>query len=213
MSLRPRYSLLTLLILTAIVAGGVKLWRGPHHVVMSDPPTSEEEALLSQLDSLYVMNRFRPNLVYAYEYLNEVRRRKYLCVRGAFVGHRKILIEKWIGADAPSYSLSLNPIDEEAGKANSPTFNKEEHLVCWLYNPNCNDDLSSDVSMYRDLPLKLSDTHKIPCYFLSSHKKIYFFDKVVDAKIPLQPLDLNQIIDPEFRACVARELANVFVHQ
>jgi hypothetical protein len=33
MSLRPRYSLLTLLILTALVAGGVKLWRGPHHVV------------------------------------------------------------------------------------------------------------------------------------------------------------------------------------
>src|SRR6476660_4614100 len=33
MSLRPRYSLLTLLILTALVAGGVKLWYGPHHVV------------------------------------------------------------------------------------------------------------------------------------------------------------------------------------
>jgi len=33
MSLRPRYSLLTLLLLTALVAGGVKLWYGPHHVV------------------------------------------------------------------------------------------------------------------------------------------------------------------------------------
>jgi len=33
MRLRPRYSLLTLLILTALVAGGVKLWYGPHHVV------------------------------------------------------------------------------------------------------------------------------------------------------------------------------------
>ncbi len=32
MSLRPRYSLLTLLILTALVAGGVKLWHGPHRV-------------------------------------------------------------------------------------------------------------------------------------------------------------------------------------
>ena len=39
MSLRPRYSLLTLLILTALVAGGVKLWYGPHHVVerVEDP--------------------------------------------------------------------------------------------------------------------------------------------------------------------------------
>ncbi len=33
MSLRPRYSLLTLLVLTALVAGGVKLWYGPNHVV------------------------------------------------------------------------------------------------------------------------------------------------------------------------------------
>ena len=33
MSFRPRYSLLTLLVLTALVAGGVKLWHGPHHVV------------------------------------------------------------------------------------------------------------------------------------------------------------------------------------
>jgi hypothetical protein len=33
MSLRPRYSLLTLLVLTALVAGGVKLWYGPHRVV------------------------------------------------------------------------------------------------------------------------------------------------------------------------------------
>jgi len=32
MSLRPRYSLLTLLVLTALVAGGVKLWYGPHRV-------------------------------------------------------------------------------------------------------------------------------------------------------------------------------------
>ena len=33
MSLRPRISLLTLLVLTALVAGGVKLWYGPHRLV------------------------------------------------------------------------------------------------------------------------------------------------------------------------------------
>lgn len=43
MSLRPRYSLLTLLVLTAFVAGGVKLWYGPHHVVESIKPGIEEE--------------------------------------------------------------------------------------------------------------------------------------------------------------------------
>ncbi len=39
MSLRPRYSLLTLLVLTALVAGGVKLWYGPHRVESSQGRT------------------------------------------------------------------------------------------------------------------------------------------------------------------------------
>jgi len=43
MSLRPRYSLLTLLVLTALVAGGVKLWYGPHHVVERPQPDIELE--------------------------------------------------------------------------------------------------------------------------------------------------------------------------
>jgi hypothetical protein len=43
MSLRPRYSLLTLLVLTALVAGGVKLWYGPHHVVERPSPVKEDE--------------------------------------------------------------------------------------------------------------------------------------------------------------------------
>ncbi len=55
MRLRPRYSLLTLLILTALVAGGVKLWRGPHRHVhretLADWPGDELEV---QYD--YVLN-------------------------------------------------------------------------------------------------------------------------------------------------------------
>ena len=43
MSLRPRYSLLTLLVVTALVAGGVKLWHGPHHVVERTKPDEEVE--------------------------------------------------------------------------------------------------------------------------------------------------------------------------
>lgn len=43
MSLHPRYSLLALLILTALIAGGVKLWYGPHHVVERPEPGWELE--------------------------------------------------------------------------------------------------------------------------------------------------------------------------
>ncbi len=40
---RPRYSLLALLLFTAFVAGGVKLWRGPHHVVDRSNSQMEDE--------------------------------------------------------------------------------------------------------------------------------------------------------------------------
>lgn len=43
MKFRPRYSLLALLLFTAAVAGGVKLWRGPHHVVDRTNPQMEDE--------------------------------------------------------------------------------------------------------------------------------------------------------------------------
>ena len=43
MKFRPRYSLLTLLVLTALVAGGVKWWHGPHHVVERSVTRSEVE--------------------------------------------------------------------------------------------------------------------------------------------------------------------------
>jgi hypothetical protein len=43
MHFRPRYSLLTLLVLTALVAGGVKRWYGPHHVVEREDAYQETE--------------------------------------------------------------------------------------------------------------------------------------------------------------------------
>src|SRR6188508_2507940 len=43
MQFKPRYSLLTLLALTAIVAVGVKLWYGPHHVVERPSSNLEDE--------------------------------------------------------------------------------------------------------------------------------------------------------------------------
>jgi len=52
MSLRPRYSLLSLLILTALVAGGVKLWYGPHHVV----ELVEEEGSMVEREYTFTRN-------------------------------------------------------------------------------------------------------------------------------------------------------------
>ena len=43
MTFRPRYSLLAFLLFTAFIAGGVKLWRGPHHVIDRSNPQMEDE--------------------------------------------------------------------------------------------------------------------------------------------------------------------------
>jgi len=43
MTIFPRYSLLTLLLLTAGIAGGLKLWHGPHQMIERVTPTSEIE--------------------------------------------------------------------------------------------------------------------------------------------------------------------------
>lgn len=43
MSIKPRYSLFTFLALTAVIAVGVKLWHGPHHVIEQPSPGVEEE--------------------------------------------------------------------------------------------------------------------------------------------------------------------------
>lgn len=43
MTFRPRYSLLAFLLFTAFIAGGLKLWRGPHHVVDRSNPQMEDE--------------------------------------------------------------------------------------------------------------------------------------------------------------------------
>ena len=43
MKIQPRYSLLALLVFTAVVALGVKLWYGPHHVIERPSPNLEDE--------------------------------------------------------------------------------------------------------------------------------------------------------------------------
>jgi hypothetical protein len=57
---RPRYSLLALLLFTAAVAGGVKLWRGPHHVVdRSNPQMEDEYTYYRDWDGTKVMDGVR----------------------------------------------------------------------------------------------------------------------------------------------------------
>lgn len=77
MFLRPRYSLLTLLLLTAAVAVGIKLWRGPHQMRI----TAAKQGLLNQLGyqtSVNELGEFETTL----EYINHFDRTEYIVVLG-----------------------------------------------------------------------------------------------------------------------------------
>jgi len=74
MHIRPRYSLLAFLLFTAAAAGGVKLCRGPHHVVdRSNPQMDDEYTYYRDWDGTKIVDGVRvrryitdPKFEYAY---------------------------------------------------------------------------------------------------------------------------------------------------
>src|SRR5215218_1421758 len=95
MSLRPRYSLLTLLVLTALVAGGVKLWRGPHHVVVSgDTRTAEEQKMFTKFPNNFTHSPYNlyGEFRYEYSYLQHWHERQYLTNRMFPQDNKRFLI-------------------------------------------------------------------------------------------------------------------------
>ena len=82
MPLRPRYSLLTLLLLTAAVAGGIKFWRGPHWAELPYPPSQEEQAVLEQHWMLDNFTREYGATVIRYQFVREGQGIRWLLLEG-----------------------------------------------------------------------------------------------------------------------------------
>ena len=140
MNLRPRYSLLTLLILTALVAGGVKYWYRLQHVVLLYPdpvvysphqPSEEQEKLLRRMP---LQPSFHSNqtLEYRLEYA-DLQRRDITFIRGHALapldliyslepqgpyGRDPWVIEKY---RPPEYQLQLFPNQQV------------EAVHCWVF--------------------------------------------------------------------------------
>src|SRR5687768_6371264 len=84
MKIRPRYSLLTLLVLTALVACGVKLWRGPHHAIVSgDTRSAEERKMFTKFPNDFTHSPYNlyGEFRYEYSYLQHWNERQYLTNR------------------------------------------------------------------------------------------------------------------------------------
>lgn len=82
MRFRPRYSLLTLLLLTAAVAGGIKYWRGPHWAELPYPPTQAEQAVLEQHRALDDFTRDYGAAAIRYMFVREALETRLLLLEG-----------------------------------------------------------------------------------------------------------------------------------
>ena len=202
MRFRPRYSLLTLLVLTALVAGGVKLWRGPHHVVIHGPQSKEENLLLEH-SLLDYLNTVYPPVVYEYEYLNSWNDRDYLFVVGHTMGLEPIPVYRMRFSDKNRvYLIQASNLDLLAAE-NDPRTN--ENIVCWMYNPNS----KKPAAAKGQSPAIWRNPAAHGCYFLTNRKKLYRGYDIYNFGVPLDRVELQEIADPEFRQCVAAELEKI----
>ena len=205
MSLKPRYSLLTLLILTAFIAGGIKLWRGPHHVVIPERPNEEERLLVDQFLFRGYFNGYYPPVVYEYEYVNSLNEREYLYVKGRSTGERPIPVYR-LRFSSPQRAYLITELNLRSIAAqNEP--HTDEQVVCWMYHPKSKELAAAE------LPAPAVPRHAglYGCYFLTNRKQLYRCNDDFSFGIPLDRVELSQIEGPELRQCVAAELEKISV--
>jgi hypothetical protein len=214
LSIRPRYSLLTLLLLTAAVGYGVKLWRGPHRLDLTamagfdptrTPPPPEVQHWLEQMP-------IRPNIAcssshtdYQLEYLNNGNQPQILSVRGRFhfphyltnVGE-----QLWIRPQTEA--------DTEIPFKHSETF--DEQIACFVFaKPAMSNakqlSISGQVNFF--LPGGKNRPIEQELFFVLTDKRVY---QLLHTKIrarEAKQVALAQIADPNIRARIAEELAKI----
>lgn len=194
MRLRPRYSLLTLLILTALVAGGVKYWRGPHRAVMSNPSTVEE-SLLREWPKTADGRRyaFEP-VAYEYDYLNEWNKRRYLFIKGYSTDKRPIPVGEFTNVPGLVCLYPRNILANAEELAVEAKLAKQERVVCWLYSASI---VAQEDGLRKEI------------YFLTSRKKIYLHVRLPSDSVLLWPAELSDIADVELRERIVEELDQI----
>ena len=203
MSLRPRYSLLTLLVVTALVAGGVKLWFGPHRVIFNDPPTPDQELLLKafrhvKYDDYLIRNKL--TFRYEVEQLREWDGDRILSIK--FIPLQELTLSSGAMTQAVFAQLNLRDckllvspallLESDAQQqAELRTCKSAERVVCLLHRGR---DSRGPNSLYA----------------LTEQKNIYELAGVgVFLSLAGKPVTLAQIEDSDLRVKIATELANI----
>ena len=187
MSLRPRYSLLTLFVLTALVAGGVKWWRGPHRVMMSNPPTAVERELLARaIEAVYMFD----DMDFEYVYLQGWDTPEFLALIGrprfgmiwTLAVHKETPDVKWQQQSNP-YVVAVSP-----GRI--------------IYSGKLLRQPSSAPPENR-LNVKFED-----CYLLTREREIYqLLNDYLRLNVKL--VQLSDISDPIAREMISNELVKI----
>lgn len=214
--IRPRYSLLTLLVVTALVAGGVKWWRGPHRLTIGGSPTASEQAILKEGHPF----EFPPAEVrFEYDFLRTLEGREFLSVTCVPTSAAYFLVgsSEPIPYDPPGIKglYSDSSYREELKKGAITTANPKERVVCWIR--------AGRKPTYREVPVTpipqpskrpgqvrirreiISGEELLKSYLVTDVGKLY---EIGGAYIAFWGIEttLDQVVDADVRARIAEEL-------
>jgi hypothetical protein len=199
---RPLYSLLALLLFTAAVAGGVKLWRGPYRAVMSDPPTVEEQLFLVRATMAeFHFEYFKP-VRYEYDFHRTWQGKVCSVVLGRPAGSEPIRV---LESSDPTRTV-LDRSHIHSLDAAPATSSATEHIVCWAHSCQPKDSESGFILAYQPLTILAG---KQEAYYLSNQGRLFVDTPIPMLGIYVRPIVLAEVNDPEVRARLAEELAKL----
>jgi hypothetical protein len=215
MKLRPRYSLLTLLVLTALVAGGVKLWHGPHSFALSVPPTAKEQVLLGAYAEHELLQQQSAAETEG-QYLNTFAGPELLLIQGRPGPNVRWLVKFAVWGSARlgdhrrlNSGLYLLPVKLEYLKESS----SGETIRFWCSSPQLQPPVPDPVSVPESDSLKPIIYTVLPPripggYFVSDRKRVYQ-SKSGSKYMFLSPIQVTEIPDPKLRVLIEQELASI----
>lgn len=196
MSLRSRYSLLILLLLTAAVAGGMKLWRGPHWAELHEPMTQEEQAVLERY---YHLRDFINTAVaekVQYRYTRDFEHATWDLIEG------RVFIRPLLLTASPRQIVSGYPWA-------LPLKNGWQSIVYWVANvdsENCPRQ-TQDPSQ-RPQPFGIYGMEETCCiYLLTDELRIYRMTFASENDVPIEAIELSQVANTPVRELLTAEIA------
>jgi hypothetical protein len=187
MSPRPRYSLLTLLLLTAGIAVGVKLWRGPHRLFIPADMLPAGDSLYLLFPSAQPVALKYGSLKYELEYFREWQGVNYTTLMGRPDPETRTYLQPGPASDpSKAYLYRVAPLSWDKVV-------EDEHVVCWFFE---NEHHVERHNFWK------SDWKAL---LLTNQRNLYSFESWYADKVASR-ITLDEIEDSTMKFCVQLEL-------